>query len=117
MTSLDTQQSVTQMVRVQMALRRERQADLAGVLGIGQPSVSNKLSGRTRWSVDDLDRLARHWNMGVADLILGPVAYLPTASGSVNARERTAAQARRRPLGGAVLIFPTQRTHFSEVAA
>lgn len=132
-----TQDKVTVGVRFQMALRHQTQADLAKVIGVSQVSVSGRLNGRVRWSVDDLDALAAYYGIKVADLVepqtpmpvdLELLAAQRTARRrlpnarleSVNAGERIPAQrdARRRSrVGGAVLIFPTAPLRSEVVAA
>lgn len=107
-----TQERVTTSVRVEMALRRETQADLARVLGVTQTSVSSRLRGRTRWSVDDLDKMAEHFGVEVSALVNPPAAYLHR-TGTTNA---TGGQRARRG-GGSVLVLPVQRASFLEVAA
>lgn len=43
-----------------MTSRGVTQETLALALGVRQQSLSSKLRGRRRWSLDDLDRLAAH---------------------------------------------------------
>ncbi|MEU7191745.1 helix-turn-helix transcriptional regulator [Streptomyces sp. NPDC045369] len=50
----------------------ETQKDLAHGLRITQGQVSRKLTGRSLWALDDLDRLATHYGVPVPDLLCGP---------------------------------------------
>lgn len=50
----------------------ERQGDLAVALGQAQAQVSRKQSGKQHWTLDDVDRLAAHYGLGVLDLLAGP---------------------------------------------
>jgi transcriptional regulator with XRE-family HTH domain len=109
-----TQERVTTSVRVEMALRREHQSDLARALGLTQTSVSARLNGRTRWSVDDLDKLAEHFGVTVADLVNPPRAYL---RGTGTSGESVTQGNRRGRIGGSVLTLPLPRTSFEQVAA
>lgn len=65
----NTNDIVTEAVRVAMALAQEDQNDLSGVLGVTQGAVSQRLRGRIRWSLADLDKLAGHYGVTVADLV------------------------------------------------
>lgn len=76
-----TQERVTTAVRMLMAAQRLKQSDLAAALGISQPSVSAKLAGRARWSVDDLDKLASTFGVALADLVSPPLAYAGSGMG------------------------------------
>jgi hypothetical protein len=53
---------------------------LAGVLGMSQSAVSKKLHGASAWNFNDLDKVSRHFNIAVPDLVCGPthaVGLLP----------------------------------------
>lgn len=60
---------VTGNVRDLMDDHHTTQVDLAAVLGISQPAVSNKLAGRSRWTLDDLEALADHYGIRSSDLL------------------------------------------------
>lgn len=62
---------VTQVVRLNMALRAESQADLAAALGTSKAGISKRMNGRLRWSLDDLERLAEHYALPL-DAFLRP---------------------------------------------
>lgn len=55
-----------------MKLRNVKQADIARVLGIGQPQVSRRLAGRAPFTLDDLEKLARYLEVPVAQLLEPP---------------------------------------------
>ena len=55
-----SQQTVSRAVQEWMTSRGVTQETLALALGVRQQSLSSKLRGRRRWSLDDLDRLAAH---------------------------------------------------------
>lgn len=49
--------------------KRMRQADLARALGVGPMWVSDRMTGRTRLTIDDLDRIATALGVGIVDLL------------------------------------------------
>lgn len=49
--------------------KRMRQADLARALGVGPMWVSDRMTGRTRLTIDDLDRIANALGVGIVDLL------------------------------------------------
>lgn len=55
-----------------MGFYQEHQPDVATALKASQGTVSNKLRGRTKLTLDDLDRLAAHYGITPADLLSGP---------------------------------------------
>ncbi|MFJ6385901.1 helix-turn-helix domain-containing protein [Kitasatospora sp. NPDC092039] len=60
----------------------ETQADLGAGLRVSQAQISRRQSGRSDWSLADLDALARHYALRVPDLLRGPteaVRALPPA--------------------------------------
>ncbi|MEU7353186.1 acyltransferase [Streptomyces albidoflavus] len=65
-----------------MQLTRERQPDVAAAIGLTQPQLSRRQSGKSAWTLTDCDRLAAHWGMSTLDLLAGPthaVGCLPAA--------------------------------------
>ncbi|MEU6933320.1 acyltransferase [Streptomyces sp. NPDC046374] len=50
----------------------ERQGDLAAGLGQSQAQVSRKQSGKSHWSLEDVDLLAAHYGLHALDLLAGP---------------------------------------------
>lgn len=55
-------------MRAHMVARGLTQYDLAELLGVSRSAVSDRLSGRTRWSLDDVVTLADAWDIPVQDL-------------------------------------------------
>lgn len=66
---MTTQERISRNVRLLMAAHGEQQQDLARRLGISAASVSDKLKGRRRWSVDDLDIIAAAYEIEVVMLL------------------------------------------------
>lgn len=52
-----SQTIITRQVRRFMAATSQTQVDIAHLIGLDQTAVSRRLTGRSRWSVDDLDAL------------------------------------------------------------
>ncbi|MFM9372832.1 helix-turn-helix domain-containing protein [Streptomyces sp. Da 82-17] len=50
----------------------QTQTDVAHALGVDQTQVSRRQTGRAAWTLDDCDRLAAHFGIGVLDLLAGP---------------------------------------------
>ena len=59
-------------IRALMHQRRVRQQDLGRVLGLSQPQVSQRLSGRTEWSERELRAVATYLEVPVGDLFEPP---------------------------------------------
>ncbi|MCZ4103548.1 helix-turn-helix domain-containing protein, partial [Streptomyces sp. H39-C1] len=64
----------------------ERQDDLGRGLRLSQAQVSRKQSGRSMWSLTDLDRLSAHYGVAVPDLLCG----MDHAVNKLSPRRRTA---------------------------
>jgi transcriptional regulator with XRE-family HTH domain len=56
-------------VRDALRVRKIRQRDLAAVLGLSQPAVSNRLTGHTAFTLDELDAIAKHFDVPVSRLL------------------------------------------------
>lgn len=79
---MNSQEEVVSSIRSLMAVTRETQKDVAEAAGIKMTAVNSKMNHRSRWTLDELDRLAQHWMMRTIDLLQGPahaVLSLPTA--------------------------------------
>jgi transcriptional regulator with XRE-family HTH domain len=59
---------VAEEVRALCARRDMKQKDLAVVLGYSQPSVSDRYHGKTAYTLDDLERIAAHFDVNITDL-------------------------------------------------
>jgi transcriptional regulator with XRE-family HTH domain len=55
-----------------MARRGVKQQEIAARLGITQPSLSMRLRGRTRWTINDLVIVAETLNVPVSVLLTSP---------------------------------------------
>lgn len=73
MDSTARQAGISAVVRVYLAAYGERHDDLAAALGVSRPAVSQKLQGRIRWTVADLDALADHFGVPVETFLAGDV--------------------------------------------
>lgn len=76
---MSTQQNITAMVRYALASRRESQESLARVLGIAQSGVTNRLKGDIEWRPSELDKLAAHFGVSVAELVAPALPTLKPA--------------------------------------
>lgn len=59
-------------VRAWMARRGVKQQEIADRLGITQPSLSMRLRGRTRWTINDLVIVAETLKVPVSALLTSP---------------------------------------------
>jgi peptidyl-prolyl cis-trans isomerase A (cyclophilin A) len=90
------QEVVSRVVRVYMAARDETQEELGLALGVSRPAITQKLSGRSKWTLADLDGLARHYGVDIPELLSGRIlerlgARVPSSSSSKpRAARRTA---------------------------
>lgn len=69
-----TNSAAAAAVAVREALRARgiHQQEIAPVLGLSQPAVSDRLRGRTPFTLADLDRLAAHLGVTVPQLLEPP---------------------------------------------
>ena len=78
-TSRSLQVNVTRVVQALMGISGMNQQDLVERLGIAQPTLSHKMNGRRRWSLEDLEILSRAFGVSPRmfltppDEIFGPV--------------------------------------------
>lgn len=66
--STTTTEGVNAEIRAHMARRRVRQSDLADALGIHQSSVSERMTGKVSWNIDELDRIAGFLDLPITAL-------------------------------------------------
>ena len=59
----DVQANISAVVRLFMALHDLNQGELAAELDTNQPRISDKLAGRRRWHVEDVAKLAAHFDV------------------------------------------------------
>lgn len=62
-------QAIAVTVRDHVRQRGIRQVDLALVLGLPQSAVSSRLTGRTPFTLADLEQLAEYLGVPVSDLL------------------------------------------------
>jgi transcriptional regulator with XRE-family HTH domain len=72
-------EAARQVVRMLMARDRMNQDDLAAVLGMSQPRVSERLRGNIRFRFAELVVLARHFHVTLDDF--GPKSRFLSATG------------------------------------
>lgn len=61
-------------VRAAMARKRKTQNDVAGELGLSRQAVSDRLRGRTPWTVSEIHQLARLLDVPACALV-DPLAH------------------------------------------
>ena len=64
--------SVSANIRAEMARRGLGQRDLADALGLSRPAISNRLIGKTPWTVDELEIVAQGLGVEPASLLSHP---------------------------------------------
>lgn len=64
-----TNQRINQNIRAELARKQMTQMQVADLLELNQSSVSSRLSGATRWKVDELTRLAEALHIDVSVLL------------------------------------------------
>ncbi|UYM22828.1 helix-turn-helix domain-containing protein [Streptomyces albus] len=86
---MSTEETLRITVAALMQLTRERQPDVAAAIGLTQPQLSRRQSGKSAWTLTDCDRLAAHWGMPTLDLLVSPTH----AAGCLPAARRPTADA------------------------
>lgn len=66
---MTTQEAVSTTVRAELELLGMSKSELARRIGMEPGSLGNKLTGRRRWHVDELDRLAAALGVTVQRLV------------------------------------------------
>ncbi|MFB7713926.1 acyltransferase [Streptomyces sp. NPDC056105] len=118
--TLGTEELLRLTVTALMSRTGERQGDLAAALGQAQAQVSRKQGGKQHWTLEDVDRLAAHYGLGVLDLLAGPThavtalassrhdggvqASLPLAAPLAAAAAGIVAMPRTEALGGPCVL-------------
>ncbi|MFE4778225.1 acyltransferase [Streptomyces sp. NPDC056713] len=117
--TLGTEDLLRLTVTSLMSRTGERQGDLAAALGQAQAQVSRKQNGKQHWTLEDVDRLAAHYGLGVLDLLAGPThavtalasgrdggvqASLPLAAPLVAAAAAVVSVPRSEALGGPCVL-------------
>lgn len=70
---MNTQEIVSRVVRIYMVARDETQEELGHALGLSRPAVTQKLSGRSKWTLNDLEVLQKHYGLTVDELLSGTI--------------------------------------------
>lgn len=86
----DLQSVVTRNMRVALALRGRNQKDLAGAIGITEPSLSAKFKGKTLWNLVDIEKASGFFNVKPEALVAGH-GFEPWTSGNM-VRQRNMVQ-------------------------
>ncbi|MYX52107.1 helix-turn-helix domain-containing protein, partial [Streptomyces sp. SID8385] len=104
---MSTEETLRLTVAALMQLTRERQPDVAAAIGLTQPQLSRRQSGKSAWTLTDCDRLAAHWGMSTLDLLAGPTH----AAGCLPAARRPTADAQTAvPLAPSAPAPPAPRS-------
>jgi predicted XRE-type DNA-binding protein len=71
------QKNISRVVKVLMTAHDQNQGDIATALELTQATVSHKLAGHTRWAIEDLAMLARHFGIDPWDFLMPPTNLVP----------------------------------------
>ena len=74
---MSLQDTVTLNLKMLMLTRALKQEDLAKMLGISRPAVSQKFTGKHSWSLVDIEKAAEFFNIEPATLVVGPQGLEP----------------------------------------
>ncbi|MBN9325943.1 MAG: helix-turn-helix transcriptional regulator [Cellulomonas sp.] len=85
-------------VREALHARGLRQQDLAVVLDLSQQAVSDRLRGRTPFTLADLDRIAAYLGVPMAELLEAPASVVDDAPEANRARRSEASEGRPQPV-------------------
>ena len=87
---LTLQQIVCDNMLLAIASRRITRAKLAAGLGVSGSLISQKIKGRTSWTIEDMEKAGRYLNIepawflrehDVTGAVVGPVGLEPTTGG------------------------------------
>jgi hypothetical protein len=67
------QDAITRMVRVMLALNTAHQKDLADAMGLHASNVTRRMK-HGGWTIEDLDAMARYFNVPIATFFEDPRA-------------------------------------------
>lgn len=88
----NSQTEFSDAVRLIKGLTRETDGLLAGVLGVTAAAFSSRVRGETDWKLKDVEALATHWRVEVADLLVGPIEAKDAVRRSIPGYEESAGQ-------------------------
>lgn len=86
------QATISESVRLALAARGKRQADLARAFGISRTTMSQKISGKCGWTIEDMEKAGRYlgiepaWflrshDIGLSSQVVGPQGLEPWTGG------------------------------------
>lgn len=75
------QSTITDNIRKLMKQRGAKHADLAKALGVSTSTVSQKLTDRISWTLTDMKRAAKYFNVYPAALLVAGQGFEPWTSG------------------------------------
>ena len=87
---LTLQQIVSDNMLLAIASRRITRAKLAAGLGVSGSLISQKIKGRTSWTIEDMEKAGRYLNIepawflrehDITGAVVGPVGLEPTTGG------------------------------------
>ena len=108
---LTLQQIVSDNMLLAIASRRITRAKLAAGLGVSGSLISQKIKGRTSWTLEDMEKAGRYLNIepawflrehDVTGAVVGPVGLEPTTGGllpTIRAVVTSLSDVRLRPRG------------------
>ena len=71
---------VTQNMRIAMAMRGVSQKDLAAAMGFNPSAISQKMTGRVLWNLEDIEKASGFFNVKPEALVAGH-GFEPWTSG------------------------------------
>ena len=89
---MTAQARLTENIRELLRFTRRTQADLAAHIKVSQPHISQMLSGKRQWQIEDFDLIADFFCVTVSDLFRNGHGAMERRSG----RERRSGLDRRR---------------------
>ena len=78
--SVSLQDIVTRNMKVAMTLRNVKQKDLANALGVDRSSISQKMTRRVAWSLEDIEKASDFFHVKPEALVAGH-GFEPWTSG------------------------------------
>ncbi len=75
-------------MKVAMTLRNVKQKDLANALGVDRSSISQKMTRRVAWSLEDIEKASDFFHVKPEALVAGH-GFEPWTSGNVVAQRST----------------------------
>ena len=75
------QKIVSSNIKIGMVLNDVHQKDLANALGIAQPTLSQKISGRTAWTLEDIEKVSDFFHVKPETLLVAGQGFEPWTSG------------------------------------